>query len=162
MLVLRAVSASLVSFNGYLRSFTRPMQGNAQSWKSRTAIRAFPEISQQTTPHDGDEKSRMIFNSSVHLSLTPHLCYACHTTLTSRSSRGGIAKHHTTGTDSATVAVPLPIWIHPQPLRTSARHSSNDAPDGLMNNENEVWARRKLSSEDTREVLASFLLDDSP
>lgn len=42
-------------------------------------------------------------------SLTPLLCYACHTTLTSRSSRGAAAP--LSPRQSAT-GVPLPMWVH--------------------------------------------------
>lgn len=40
--------------------------------------------------------------------LSPRLCYACHTTLTSRSSRGA---HRTTGVSDGPRSVTLPEWV---------------------------------------------------
>ena len=42
-------------------------------------------------------------------SLTPLLCYACHTTLTSRSSRGTAAP---LPPRQSAAQVPLPMWVH--------------------------------------------------
>jgi cytoplasmic tRNA 2-thiolation protein 2 len=46
-------------------------------------------------------------------SLTPLLCYACHTTLTSRgTTRGGIAAAAAATAAPGQFATPLPMWVH--------------------------------------------------
>jgi cytoplasmic tRNA 2-thiolation protein 2 len=70
-------------------------------------------------------------------SLTPLLCYACHTTLTSRGSRG-IAAPRPPATQ-----VPLPMWVH--------NHIDYDHGIALQT---------KLTEEGMKAEIEEFLLPD--
>ncbi|KZT73542.1 hypothetical protein DAEQUDRAFT_762001 [Daedalea quercina L-15889] len=83
----------------------RPVQEGIREWKSRISIRSRND-SQDIPP-------------STSASLTPCLCYACHTTMTSRSSRPAPALG-LMASDRPTV--PLPMWVGsgvPLPTRMS-------------------------------------------
>ena len=69
-------------------------------------------------------------------SLTPLLCYACHTTLTSRGSRG-IAAPRPPATQ-----VPLPMWVH------------NHIEHGI------ALQTTKLTEKEMRAEIEEFLLPD--
>nr|GAT60715.1 predicted protein [Mycena chlorophos] len=74
----------------------RPAQPGVQEWKERISIREF----------SADKNTRAPPATEAGPGLTPHLCYACHTTLTSRSSRGAaIASTQPVRT------TPLPTWV---------------------------------------------------
>lgn len=72
---LRATVASVKANPEFLN---RPAQAGVQEWKTRISIwsRTAP-----TSDHEPAKEAR---------SLAPYLCYGCHTSLTSRSSRGGL------------------------------------------------------------------------
>lgn len=74
----------------------RPTQGGNQAWKERVSIRQLKEDSTVS-----DEKS-----DSSHLA--PNLCYACNTTLSSRSNRRS-GKTTVNGADNRHVL--LPSWV---------------------------------------------------
>jgi cytoplasmic tRNA 2-thiolation protein 2 len=112
----------------------RPAQQNVQAWKAKISIRSYHEaalaVSGNTRPpHLTNEEimnltTRPVTNNTVSLSsssstaqpqsLTPLLCYACHTTLTSRGTRGGgILPQSPDGQlFETTQALPLPMWVH--------------------------------------------------
>ncbi|KAL1744468.1 hypothetical protein HDZ31DRAFT_38611 [Schizophyllum fasciatum] len=98
----------------------RPAQPDIADWKDKTSIRSL----------DIDEAH---FSGA---SLAPALCYACHTTLTSRSSRGA-----TTRSD-APAQVPLPVWISDEQHHRSSLHG------------------RRLSSQQMKESIADYLIED--
>ncbi len=108
----------------------RPAQRNIQKWKSQISIRSYPvtsSVSGNFRPShlSEDEISRLTKDRSTYSdpeahSLAPYLCYACHTTLTSRSSRN-VA---TTPRDAITV--PLPIWVESALSPNSPRNVDND------------------------------------
>ncbi|KAJ7066993.1 hypothetical protein C8F01DRAFT_1119892 [Mycena amicta] len=99
----------------------RPAQPGVQEWKERISIRELTTPNRDNPPFP------------TQSGLTPHLCYACHTTLTSRSSRGG------SGAQSDVHATPLPVWVGSRwPL-----------PEG-----------RVLDSTEMKAVVADFLLPD--
>lgn len=108
----------------------RPIQEGIQEWKSRISIRsrssAKPDISED--PIDS------------HASLMQHLCYACHTTLTSRSSRPRPSLDHS-GAEFDSVA--LPVWVGPELLERD-----------------EVFESSQLDDRQKRTVIQEFLLDD--
>ncbi len=123
----------------------RPAQHGVQDWKSRISIRSYHEASSAVTgqtkpPHLTEDEISILVNLSSDSpaapgpSLTPRLCYACHTTLTSRSSRGttvlppGQSLH----------AVPAPVWVK-----------------NAM-----AFEVKPLSQDDMRAQIAAFLLDD--
>ncbi|KAF8917420.1 hypothetical protein CPB85DRAFT_1374222 [Mucidula mucida] len=118
----------------------RPVQDGIEDWKSKTSLRTLSGIKeapmQSTYPHH----------------LTPHLCYACHTTLTSRSSRGAL---HT-----GSSLVSLPVWVN-SGLGKPTRHEvppmlevHSEKPLG-----SEVWQTRKLKEKDMKQAINGFLLD---
>jgi len=95
----------------------RPAQHDVQVWKASISIRSYHEatlaVSGNTRPpHLSEEEIANLTNCPTNVtstqSLTPLLCYACHTTLTSRSSRGTAAS--LPPRQSAT-QVPLPMWV---------------------------------------------------
>ncbi|KZT06167.1 uncharacterized protein LAESUDRAFT_701114 [Laetiporus sulphureus 93-53] len=105
----------------------RPIQAGVQEWKSRISIRS---RSPPSNPHETEKG----------LSLTPFLCYACHTTLTSKSSRP------TPSLDTSMTkpsAVPLPTWVGPQ-----------------LSQRDEVFRAARMGKERMQGVVQDFLLDD--
>ncbi|KIJ51559.1 hypothetical protein M422DRAFT_26963 [Sphaerobolus stellatus SS14] len=100
----------------------RPAQPGVKEWKERISIRSFATDS-ATPPAETDGPT-----------LTPHLCYACHTTLTSRSSRG-TRKLESAGNNVK--HVPLPGWI------------------------GENLSRREVDRATMKESIKEFLLEDA-
>lgn len=101
----------------------RPVQPGLQQWKSRISIRSF----------DVEEEK-----PSSSPSLVPHLCYACHTTLTSKSSRGMVPAA------ASLSPVALPIWTQ----------------SGLSNTQDEeLWNGKVLTEDQMKNAVGSFLLD---
>lgn len=92
-----------------------------QAWKARIAIRSIDDavLPKQKPPDVSTTvpiapRSRYDSDEVVPLTdIASYLCYACHTTLTSRSSRGGAgatppaSQHMGTIADAATL---LPMW----------------------------------------------------
>ncbi|KAI0041922.1 hypothetical protein FA95DRAFT_1610631 [Auriscalpium vulgare] len=129
-----------------------PTQRSAQEWKARIAIRSFTAPDPSTT-------------LSPATSLSPLLCYSCHTTLTSRSSRGAIPAQ--TGMPVAgppSPLVPLPAWTVAHlaaPADTLEPHGcspSDSTREGEQHGE--VWEAKKLSVDDLRTLVGDFMLDD--
>ncbi|KAK0469650.1 uncharacterized protein EV420DRAFT_1495894 [Desarmillaria tabescens] len=116
----------------------QPVQQGIRDWKSRTSIRTL----------DAAEPTDDVVKNSRFLS--PYLCYACHTTLTSRSSRGGV--------QSGTTSVHLPVWTG-QHLMNSQWDGANG--DSGHDKSNEVWKRRRVKEEEMKTVIGDFLLEDS-
>lgn len=96
----------------------RPAQHGVQDWKSSISIRSYHEASSAVTgstrpPHLTEEEIANLVtgtpdsSSTPVPSLTPRLCYACYTTLTSRSSRGTTALPP----GQSLLAVPAPVWV---------------------------------------------------
>ena len=87
--------------------FTRPVQPGVQEWKERISIRNMSldvmdlsDVNLENGSTERPERHNHILASS--------LCYACHTTLTSRSSRGA---RKVAGIGAAVHNVPLPTWV---------------------------------------------------
>ncbi|KAJ7227220.1 hypothetical protein GGX14DRAFT_510835 [Mycena pura] len=128
----------------------RPAQPDVQAWKARISIRAFDEQG-DVPPHRTlapdpapDERTRETHEDAAmppRVGLTPHLCYACHTTLTSRSSRGSAAASTQVG------ATPLPVWVE----------SGLEMLDGGGSGQ-EKWNKRKMGESEMKEAIAEFLL----
>lgn len=117
---------------------SRPVQQGIEDWKSRTSIRTL----------DAAEPTNDVVRDSQFLS--PYLCYACHTTLTSRSSRGGV--------QSGTTSVRLPVWTGQHLM--DARWDSANGDSGHETN-NEVWKRRRVKEEEMKTAIGDFLLEDT-
>ncbi|KAJ6619784.1 hypothetical protein B0H10DRAFT_2024969 [Mycena sp. CBHHK59/15] len=126
----------------------RPAQHGVQDWKARISIRSFADSTLSAPPpHLRDAAATAVPeppDSSLMSSLTPHLCYACHTTLTSRSSRG-------TTSSSQQDSTPLPVWV-------TARLGNHSVSDG---DRQELWKSRRMKETDMQESIADFLLVDS-
>lgn len=130
----------------------RPVQHGVQEWKSRTSIRSYND-----TPFlsSGQERPSHLANAtdrpqhrpepSPSSHLTPHLCYACHTTLTSRSSRGNVKQ------TSDSKVVPLPLWVG---ASRSLASTSGDSSG-------EVWATHRMGDGEMEAAIGDLLLDDS-
>ncbi|KAK0204901.1 hypothetical protein DFS33DRAFT_1323676 [Desarmillaria ectypa] len=116
----------------------QPVQQGIRDWKSRTSIRTL-DVTQPTD--DVVKNSRF---------LSPYLCYACHTTLTSRSSRGGV--------QTGTTSVRLPVWTG-QHLMDAQWDGANG--DSGHDRSNEVWKRRCVKEEEMKTVIGDFLLEDT-
>ena len=84
--------------------------------------------------------------SSAQQSLTPLLCYACHTTLTSRGTRGGLPAPQPPG-KLATQVLPLPMWVH--------NHLIDDD-----DNYGITLKTTKLSDKEMKAEIGEFLLPD--
>ncbi|KAG1840722.1 hypothetical protein DFJ58DRAFT_666932 [Suillus subalutaceus] len=133
--------------SGQCRLCKRPMQSAIQEWKSRISIRSYSDdkiaadLAHIPSPCRGNLDTSTPSQVPPLLALTDFLCYSCHTTLTSRSSRG--VKQSAPAVSSAT---PLPIWVADRGLHE----------DGLMGDE----ARRKIPEEEMLDTVAKFLIDN--
>ncbi|KAJ7773305.1 hypothetical protein B0H16DRAFT_1511829 [Mycena metata] len=114
----------------------RPAQPGVQDWKARISIRSFADPTLASPPpHMQNIPAPSLPDRTaldLLMSLTPHLCYACHTTLTSRSSRGS------TASSAQLDSTPLPVWV-------GARLP-------------EEWRSRKIGEAEMKESIQDFLL----
>ena len=92
-------------------------------------------------------------SSSAQPSLTPLLCYACHTTLTSRGTRGGggiaAPPPQPPGQFATTQVLPLPMWVHNR-LNDDLDHDHH----GI------VLKTTKLNEKEMKAEIEEFLLPD--
>ncbi|KAG1762725.1 hypothetical protein EDD22DRAFT_778047 [Suillus occidentalis] len=133
--------------SGQCRLCKRPMQPAIQEWKGRISIRSYSDnklsadLAHIPSPCRGNLDTSTPSQAPPLLSLTNFLCYSCHTTLTSRSSRG--VKQSAPVISSAT---PLPIWVADCGL-----HADGPMVDG---------DRRKISEQEMLDNVAEFLVDN--
>lgn len=140
----------------------RPAQRGVQDWKARISIRSYHEASSAVSgntrpPHLTEDEisnlTKLPLNSSPatsnSVSLTPRLCYACHTLLTSRNSRGTSSVPIGSTLDD----VPLPLWIHPT-IGSAGSGGTIDDQDEADEGTHFV----KLSRRDMESQIADFLL----
>lgn len=122
----------------------RPVQEGIENWKAKTSLRSLPGSQQE-----GDPRVGLRF-------LTPYLCYACHTTLTSRSSRGAL--------QSGGSSVRLPVWVNSSFVDYALAENYHDAPSetGLgrrtIISEDERWQKRKVDEEEMKQSIEAFLI----
>ncbi|EMD33514.1 hypothetical protein CERSUDRAFT_160477 [Gelatoporia subvermispora B] len=89
----------------------RPAQEGVQEWKARISVRTTAQatdavvLSSSSTPRTDDAAAAQ---------LAPHLCYACHTTLTSRNARPPPPLFPSVSKESS---VTLPAWVGPRMRR---------------------------------------------
>lgn len=136
-----------------------PAQHGVQAWKSRISIRSYDQASSSITgntrpPHlteaeIADLTSTQQDASALTPSLTPRLCYACHTTLTSRSNRGTV--HSGQSPDN----IPIPTWVRAALQPTVGRQDGSDSDD-----EAEITQSTKMSRMEMKAQIADFLLDE--
>ncbi|KAH9930086.1 uncharacterized protein B0H18DRAFT_995156 [Fomitopsis serialis] len=99
----------------------RPVQRGVQEWKSRISIRSRDKSQDEPPP--------------ASTSLNPHLCYACHTTMTSRSSRPAPSLGLPASEQSSVRCVPLPVWVDSgmhRPARLSEQQMKEAVQDFLL------------------------------
>lgn len=87
------------------------MQEGIQDWKDRISVRRF-----QGENADNNEKSDASY-------LAPHLCYACNTTLTSRSNR---STRQTTAGEVDTRNLLVPSWVESNLSSSMSRHKMEE------------------------------------
>ena len=142
----------------------RPAQHNVQAWKASISIRSYQEAALAVSggntqpPHLNKEEimnltNRPIINNVTssssssaaeqQQSLTPLLCYACHTTLTSRGTRGGISA---APQPPGQFVLPLPMWVH--------NHVIDDHHHGV------ALQTTKLTEKEMKAEIGEFLLPD--
>ncbi|KAI9440065.1 hypothetical protein H4582DRAFT_2216897 [Lactarius indigo] len=114
-----------------------PTQRSVRGWKARTSIRSFTE---EAPPAD---------DASSSLFLLSNLCYSCHTTLTSKSSRSTATLSWDTPSE-----VHLPMWAAIQ--SASGRREERGASSPCTE---EVWESKKLDSDSLKSVVGGFLLE---
>lgn len=107
----------------------RPAQSGVQEWKERISVRSLNEAlfhESTDTSHDA-------------LLLTPLLCYACHTLLTSRSSRG-TRRIESLGNNIE--HVPMPEWVGENAQRSlkSRKEMREEIDKFLINGEETTLA----------------------
>lgn len=146
--------------------YLRPVQHDVQEWKARISIRSFDDIGTASTwfpPYIQPSATSPLLSPQTppsSISLTPHLCYACHTTLTSRSSRG-TASHSKSGIQSPVV---LPVWVRSRLLDTMrvSGHGIGTADPGTGNHVEfgETWERKKMEPDEMKNAVADFLLNE--
>lgn len=117
-----------------------PTQASVRGWKARTSIRSFTD---EASPTDDGSLSRPLFS---------HLCYSCHTTLTSKSSRStATPSWNLSDTQSE---MQLPMWAA---VKSAAGHG--DEQDGDSPYTKEVWESKKLDVNGMKSVVGGFLLE---
>ena len=138
--------------------FSSPAQHGVQAWKSRISIRFYNQASSAITgntrpPHLTEAEIADLtsapHDTSTLTTLTPRLCYACHTTLTSRSSRGTVYSGQSPGN------VPIPTWVRAALQSTFGHQDGSDAEE-----DNEIVQSTKMSRTEMKAQIADFLLDE--
>ncbi|CAA7267029.1 unnamed protein product [Cyclocybe aegerita] len=139
----------------------RPAQDGVQEWKSRISIRSYSEASSAVSgntrpPHLNEEEISNLTKPSAsstpaNSSLTPHLCYACHTLLTSRSNRGTSAP---LPTGRAAEKISLPVWVNATLAASRSPGGDEDSTPG------EVVQTIKMRRVDMKSQISELLLAD--
>lgn len=133
----------------------RPAQKGAQDWKTRISIRSFNATETPTLPPHIQPSSSPVaplHDQNNRRLLTPHLCYACHTTYTSRSSRGTALLAKNTPEVLHGTSVPLPAWVS---SRLFDIGSGGEAAGNLA-----VWQGKRMGTVEMKVAVKDFLLDD--
>lgn len=112
-----------------------PVQTSVQEWKARISIR-------NLKPKEAGLPTQQ--------TLAPLLCYSCHTTLTSRSSRRAVKYTPETEADRVT----LPVWAA---AALTTRGSSTDIDN--MTSE-EIWRSDKMDTSQLKNSIQEFLIED--
>ncbi|OCH83976.1 hypothetical protein OBBRIDRAFT_840060 [Obba rivulosa] len=89
----------------------RPAQEGVQEWKSRISVRTTAQSVDATAP---PLPAPLQADNASATRLASHLCYACHTTLTSRSARPPPPLYLSATKTSSTT---LPVWVAPRIMR---------------------------------------------
>ncbi|KAF9450921.1 hypothetical protein P691DRAFT_773576 [Macrolepiota fuliginosa MF-IS2] len=114
----------------------RPVQSGIQEWKHKISIRSYRDLGPDimSPPHMNLEGGSSGDSRPTHTGpVASNLCYACHTTWTSRSIRGNAASQND---------IPIPVWV------ASRSDHHNDLRNG-----------RKVEENDLQYLIKDFLLD---
>ncbi|KAI0649242.1 hypothetical protein C8Q79DRAFT_1085802 [Trametes meyenii] len=132
----------------------RPAQRGVQEWKARISIRSrHPASTSNNDDQDAAQLSTGPELAAVRPSLTPYLCYACHTTLTSKSSRPAPSPWPTV---TPSPAVALPVWAE---SRLSPSTRTTDGKESHAHGE--VFKQtRRVGEEEMKGIVSEFLLDE--
>ncbi|PPR00780.1 hypothetical protein CVT24_000745 [Panaeolus cyanescens] len=139
----------------------RPTHAEVQAWKAQISIRTYHDAASAVSgntrpPHLTENEIASLTKktqddlSTSSNTLTPFLCYACHTTLTSRSSRGTTL---TLPPGISPTNIPIPRWIT-QPMALSPQRSN------FLNADGEVFQSLKQTPEDLKSRIEGFILSD--
>jgi cytoplasmic tRNA 2-thiolation protein 2 len=145
--------------------FCRPAQRGVQDWKARISIRSFnaseSDGSAPPPSHVHSAVSPPILPQNPPQSLTPHLCYACHTTLTSRSSRGTALQAKTVShNNNKMVVAPLPVWVNSRLLESTINPGNTHRDELGESSAEEVWQGKPMDVDEMRDAVKDFLLGD--
>ncbi|KAI0714321.1 hypothetical protein C8T65DRAFT_644705 [Cerioporus squamosus] len=133
----------------------RPAQRGVQEWKARISIRSQPP----PPPSDSDSTNVPAApapvipesESDTRPSLTPYLCYPCHTTLTSRSARPVPSPWPDTAHASV---VSLPVWTEAQ---LGGTRGDDDLSQSVV--DEEIVVAKKMGQDEMKGIVNEFLLD---
>lgn len=136
---------------------SRPAQHGLQAWKAQTSIRSYSEIPPAVSgmfgpPHLSEEETLKLKDClavAAPTPLTPHLCYACHTMLTSRNSRGTAAFHLAA---KSLRSVSLPIWAESVLGSNVVGHQNGIGDD--------IRPTRGCSRQDLKAQIEEFIICD--
>ncbi|KAF9048629.1 hypothetical protein BJ165DRAFT_1039560 [Panaeolus papilionaceus] len=140
----------------------RPTHAGVQAWKAQISIRAYHDAASAVSgntrpPHLTEEEITNLTKKAQDdpptsfNTLTPSLCYACHTTLTSRSSR---ATSSILPPGSSMTHVPVPAWIAQSVLSKSQLDNS----PWTISNDGEVFQAVKRTPLDLKSRIEEFIL----
>ena len=118
----------------------RPIQEGVQHWKDRIAIRSRPKSS--STSRCLDETHH----------LASHLCYVCHTNLTSKGARPAPPLYSRPPDSSLTT---LPFWTS-----TDIGAGGNAVATGSCDAAEAVGGTRRFTKDELQETIKGFLLND--
>ncbi|XP_006459420.1 hypothetical protein AGABI2DRAFT_65567 [Agaricus bisporus var. bisporus H97] len=104
----------------------RPAQSGTQDWKQNISIRSYSDIRPEDVPPGHVNLASRASDDlppSNPYSIASSMCYACHTSWTSKSIRGRITKQ----TD-----IPLPVWLIEERRRITMESMRNTIDDFLL------------------------------
>lgn len=116
----------------------RPIQEGSQEWRTRISVLS------RDDPNRHQSSSEAVLRS-----LSSHLCYTCHTTFGSKSSRPPTAPYADFDPSSRT---PLPLWMG----RTAGTSNADDP----TTDDGDILVSHKMSHDEMRDVVKDFLLVD--
>ncbi|KAF8638253.1 hypothetical protein AX17_002275 [Amanita inopinata Kibby_2008] len=145
----------------------RPAQRDVECWKSRISIRTYSSLMDPHLPLHVKEIRPPPSTSPISIidtksavsfkNLAAHLCYSCHTTLTSRSNRGTALISGSSMALAADVPVPLPVWVN---SRLHELSEVSDRSTREAETQESLWRTVKMDETAMRNVIEDFLLDD--
>ncbi|KAL5526392.1 CTU2 [Sanghuangporus sanghuang] len=120
----------------------RAMPSGVPAWKARISVRSQTDNNSVESQEDSDELRQRNGPQADCRHLSSRLCYACHTHLTSKSSRSSAAGNEPIILPQWTNASLIPI-LSPEPSGTEA---------------GEIWSASTMSQETMKAVVNDFLL----